>query len=55
MLSGIEKGWFPPLPETGNRRSMIHVDGLVRAILLVANDDCANGEIFIAKDVKENK
>jgi UDP-glucose 4-epimerase len=50
MLSGIKKGWFPPLPETGNKRSMIHVDDLVRAILLVADDDCANGEIFIATD-----
>jgi len=50
MLSGIEKGWFPPLPETGNRRSMIHVDDLVRAILLVAEDKRANGEIFIATD-----
>jgi UDP-glucose 4-epimerase len=50
MLSGIEKGWFPPLPETGNRRSMIHVDDLVRAILLVAEDRRANGEIFIATD-----
>jgi len=50
MLSGIEKGWFPPLPKTGNRRSMIHVDDLVRAILLVADDDRANGEIFIATD-----
>ncbi|MES9857762.1 MAG: NAD-dependent epimerase/dehydratase family protein [Sedimenticola sp.] len=50
MLSGIEKGWFPPLPEVGNRRSMIHIDDLVRALLLVANDDRANGEIFIATD-----
>ena len=50
MLLGVEKGWFPPLPETGNKRSMIHVDDLVRAILLVANDDRANGEIFIATD-----
>ena len=50
MLAGIKKGWFPPLPETGNRRSMIHVDDLVRAILLVADDDRANGEIFIATD-----
>jgi len=50
MLSGIERGWFPPLPETGNRRSMIHVDDLVRAILLVAEDKRANGEIFIATD-----
>jgi UDP-glucose 4-epimerase len=52
MLSWIEKGWFPPLPETGNCRSMIHVDDLVRALLLVANDDRANGEIFIATDGK---
>ena len=50
MLSGIKKGWFPPLPEMGNRRSMIHVDDLVRAILLVAEDKRANGEIFIATD-----
>ena len=50
MLSGIKKGWFPPLPETNNKRSMIHVDDLVRAILLVADDDRANGEIFIATD-----
>ena len=52
MLSGIKRGWFPPLPETGNRRSMIHVDDLVRAILLVAEDRRANGEIFIATDGK---
>ena len=50
MLSGIKKGWFPPLPEMGNRRSMIHVDDLVRAILLIAEDKRANGEIFIATD-----
>ena len=50
MLSGIKKGWFTPLPETGNKRSMIHVDDLVRAILLVADDDRANREVFIATD-----
>jgi UDP-glucose 4-epimerase len=50
MLSGIEKGWFPPLPEVGNQRSMIHVDDLVQAILLVSKDKRANGEIFIATD-----
>ena len=52
MLSGIELGWFPPLPEVGNRRSMIHVDDLVRAIFFLAEDDRANGEIFIATDGK---
>ena len=50
MRSWIEKGWLPPLPETGNHRSMIHVDDLVRALLLVAEDDRADGEIFIATD-----
>jgi nucleoside-diphosphate-sugar epimerase len=50
MLTGIEKGWFPPLPEVGNRRSMIHVDDLVQALLLVSVDDRANGKIFIATD-----
>ena len=50
MISGIKNGWFPPLPETGNRRSMIHVDDLVRAILLLAGDERSNGEIFIATD-----
>ena len=50
MRRWIEKGWFPPLPETGNRRSMIHVDDLVQALMLVAKDDRANGEIYIATD-----
>ena len=50
MLLGIKSGWFPPLPETGNKRSMIHVDDLVRAIVLVAEDDRAIGEIFITTD-----
>lgn len=50
MLSAVRRGWFPPLPETGNRRSMIHVDDLVSALLLVADDSRANGEVFIATD-----
>ena len=50
MLSWIEKGWFPPLPEVNNRRSLIHVDDLVRALVMVAGDDRADGEIFIATD-----
>jgi len=50
MLSGIRMGWFPPLPKIKNKRSMIHVDDLVRAIMLVAEDDRSNGNIFIATD-----
>ena len=50
MLLGIKQRWFPPLPETKNKRSMIHVDDLVRAIVLMADDNHTDGEIFIATD-----
>jgi nucleoside-diphosphate-sugar epimerase len=50
MLLAINKGWFPPLPETSNKRSMIHVDDLVRAILLVSEDNTTNGKIYTATD-----
>ena len=50
MLLGIEKGWFPSLPKILNRRSLVHVDDVVRAMLLVADDSRANEEIFIVTD-----
>jgi len=50
MMKGIKKGWFPPLPEIGNRRSMIHVDDVVQALSLLASDQRSNGEIFIVTD-----
>ena len=50
MQAGIKKGWFPPLPEVNNRRSMIHVDDLVQALIFVAEDNRTKGEIYIATD-----
>ncbi len=47
MAQGIQQGWFPPLPETGNRRSMVHVDDVIRAIELVAARPEANGQTYI--------
>lgn len=43
----VKRGVFPPLPETGNHRSLIHVDDVVSAIRLVADDDRANGHTYI--------
>lgn len=43
----VRKGLFPPLPETGNRRSLVHVDDVVSAMRLVAADDRANGRTYI--------
>jgi nucleoside-diphosphate-sugar epimerase len=50
MLRWIDKGLFPPIPDTGNRRSMVDVRDLVRAILLGAERETANGETCIITD-----
>ena len=43
----VRRGLFPPLPETGNRRSLVHVDDVVAALRLVAGDQRANGRAYI--------
>lgn len=43
----VRKGLFPPLPETGNRRSLVHVDDVVSVMFRVAEDDRANNRTYI--------
>jgi len=43
----VKRGLFPPLPETGNRRSLVHVDDVVAAIRLVAGEPRASGRTYI--------
>jgi len=50
MLRWIDRGWFPPLPDTGNRRSMVDVRDVVQAALLAAERDSANGMVCILSD-----
>ncbi len=50
MIVAIEHGRFPPLPETGNKRSMVHVDDVVQAALLAATSARANGQTYIVTD-----
>ena len=50
MFELIKKGIFPPLPETGNRRSLIHIDDLVRAILFLNDHQQARNRTFIVSD-----
>lgn len=47
MARLVRAGRFPPLPETGNRRSLIHVDDVVRALRRVADDPRAAGRTYI--------
>lgn len=43
----VSAGWFPPLPETGNHRSLVHIDDAINAIHAVATNDQAAGQTFI--------
>ncbi len=43
----IRFGMFPPLPETGNHRSLVHVNDVVSAIRLVVRDPRAAGRTYI--------
>lgn len=43
----VGRGWFPPLPDTGNHRSLVHVDDVVSAMILVADDSRAAGKTYI--------
>lgn len=47
MAQAIRKGWFPGLPETGNRRSIVHVQDVVEAARLVAGRPEANRRTYI--------
>lgn len=50
MIKGIKKGWFPPLPNTFNKRSMIHVDDLIAAIIFIKNSKNSDRVLFTATD-----
>jgi nucleoside-diphosphate-sugar epimerase len=50
MMDAIERGRFPPLPATNNKRSLVHVDDVIRAALLAAESPRANGQVYIVTD-----
>lgn len=50
MLGAISRGRFPPLPEVGNKRSMVHVTDVVEAALLAARRPEAKGQTYIVTD-----
>lgn len=50
MLQAIERGRFPPVPYTDNRRSMVGVDDLVAAALCAARSAKANGQVYFVSD-----
>lgn len=50
MIEAINAGRFPPVPQTGNRRSMVHADDVVTAMIAAAASPGAVGRAFIVSD-----
>lgn len=50
MIAAIDRGFFPPLPEAGNRRSLVSVSNVAEASLLAAGAPVANGSCYIVTD-----
>jgi len=47
MARAIARGWFPPLPETGMLRSLVHVADVIRAVRCVLARDCPPARTWI--------
>lgn len=50
LVRAIDAGRLPPLPELGDRRSLVHVDDVLQALLLAAVHPAANGRIYTVTD-----
>jgi nucleoside-diphosphate-sugar epimerase len=50
MIQMIARGHFPPLLETGNKRSMVDVRDVVQAALLAVTSAAAAGQVYIVTD-----
>jgi nucleoside-diphosphate-sugar epimerase len=50
MIDWTARGLFPPLPEVGNRRSIVHVANVVEAACLAAVSPAASGQTYIVTD-----
>jgi nucleoside-diphosphate-sugar epimerase len=50
MFRAVQAGRFLPLPDTGNRRSMVHVADVAQAALLAAGREEAAGRVYLLSD-----
>ena len=50
MIAAIDRGRFPPLPAGSNRRSMLHVENAVDALMLAGRHPAAAGRTYTATD-----
>jgi nucleoside-diphosphate-sugar epimerase len=50
LITAIKKQRFPPLPDTGNRRSLVDVRDVARALVLLAYHPGARGKTYLVTD-----
>jgi UDP-glucose 4-epimerase len=50
MIRAVRAGWFPPLPELDNARSLVHRDDLAEAAVCCAADPRARGRGYTVTD-----
>ena len=50
MIRAIDRGVFPPLPHYPGKRSLVHVDDVVDAAILVAQRPEAAGKVYIVSE-----
>ena len=50
MIAAIDRGRFPPLPAGSNRRSMLHVENAVDALMLAGSHPAAAGQTYTVTD-----
>jgi len=50
MIEAVAKGLFPPIPEFGNRRSMVHIEDVIQAAILAAESPEAIGQTYLVTD-----
>lgn len=50
MVDAVERGRFPPFPETGNRRAFVFVEDAVQACVLAGTQAAASGGVFLVTD-----
>ncbi|NCG09573.1 MAG: hypothetical protein GWP33_00495 [Alphaproteobacteria bacterium] len=50
MARAIQLGWFLPMPETGNRRSLVHIQDGLEVTKIVAERSEVDGRNYIIAD-----
>ena len=50
MFKAIKSGWFPPLPNFNNKRSMVHVDDIVDLLIFLAEKKTIKDQIYVGAD-----